>query len=154
MPANEGITANFLENWRGPFAAPHRYRSVYDLLRTRPELFRGESVVGLNPEEGPILVLEADDEDELGDAALQLRSKYPIDPWGNPYLFFGPGRMGNVGGRIAITNETNFNTAVVYSMGPNGLPGDQATGLTDSALYFRETGVLGREGTDDLVREF
>ncbi len=44
-----------------------------------------------------------------------LDNRYPIDPWGNPYLFFPP------------STESAYNYAAIYSMGPDGLPGDEAT---------------------------
>ena len=86
-------------------------------------------------------------------------NNYPIDPWGNPYIFFGPGRINTAtGGSRAITpaNETNFGNAVVYSMGPDGEPGSLPGGVAESNpdLYFRESAVLGDVNSDDLYRVF
>ena len=39
-------------------------------------------------------------------------NRIPVDPWGNPYLFF------------PATGETTFNYNSIVSLGPNGLPGD------------------------------
>jgi type II secretory pathway pseudopilin PulG len=153
---NAGLRNNFLENFSGPYGAIHRSKTVFELLQTHNDLFHGDVGPSAAPSPpsagGPILVVPEDDSDHLGDAALQRR-KYPLDPWGNPYLFFGPGRFGELGGGTANNTiaETDFNSAIVYSMGPNGAPGDKTVGIT-SADYFRETGVLGTG--DDLSREF
>lgn len=50
----------------------------------------------------------------LGDAQLydSPDNRIPVDPWGNPYLFF------------PASGETTFNYSSIVSMGPNGLPGD------------------------------
>ncbi|MCX7718350.1 MAG: type II secretion system protein GspG [Candidatus Sumerlaeaceae bacterium] len=40
-----------------------------------------------------------------------LENRIPVDPWGNPYLFF------------PATGETGFASSVIYSLGPDGLPG-------------------------------
>jgi hypothetical protein len=55
------------------------------------------------------------------------RNRMPIDPWGNPYLFFPP------------TNETSYNYSSIFSLGPDGLPGN-------SQPYTREN--LVREGAN------
>jgi type II secretory pathway pseudopilin PulG len=79
---------------------------------------------------------------------------HPIDPWGSAYLFFGPGRMGIAAGSTEVNpplnNESNFGTAVAYSLGPDGRPGNIAT--TNPLAFFRETGILGTE--DDITRIF
>jgi hypothetical protein len=51
----------------------------------------------------------------------------------------------------AVLTETDFGTAAVYSLGPNGVPG-AFFGAPSSILYFREIGLLGT--ADDQVREF
>jgi hypothetical protein len=45
------------------------------------------------------------------------RAPYPIDPWGNPYLFFGSGRMGQVGGPNAVLNNDCMNIIFFKSIG-------------------------------------
>ncbi len=75
-------------------------------------------------------------------------NRIPIDPWGNPYLFF------------PATGETPFNNNVIYSLGPNGTPGDgdQATvpdfwvRRVPSGVDPSEEDTLG-EG-DDIMRQF
>ena len=65
--------------------------------------------------------------------------------------------IGVNGGEIAIpnVNESNFSIAQVYSMCPDGVPGDaDLVGFDpqDPANYFREIGALGTG--DDLLRRF
>jgi type II secretory pathway pseudopilin PulG len=65
-------------------------------------------------------------------------NRIPVDPWGNPYLFF------------PATGETSYSNSVIYSMGPNGVPGDGSLG--GPGAYIRPpSGVLlpGNLGADD-----
>ena len=152
MPPTTATFNAFHTNWKGPYLIPQRQRTLFEVVQAMPHMFRGDQVGGLNPQSGPVLILEEDDYDELGQAALQ-RIKYPIDPWGNPYLFFGTGRIGEFGYTIPANvraNETDFTTAVIYSFGPNGVPGNVP--IPQSAHFYRETGTLGTG--DDLAREF
>jgi general secretion pathway protein G len=55
------------------------------------------------------------------------KNRIPIDPWGNPYLFFPP------------LNESSYNYCSIISLGPDGLPGA-------GQPYTREN--LVREGAD------
>ena len=72
-----------------------------------------------------------------------------MDPWGQPYLFFGIGRLDLPG----FSNESTFNSSVVYSTGPNGVPGNQSS-QNFPGDYRRESGVLGDPLTDDLEYRF
>ncbi len=128
-------------NWSGPYLALHRVRTVAELVVERPYLFRSEDVS--NVEKGPILVTQDD---------LLRGKRMPLDPWGAPYLFFGDGTVGDEGGQIAISTETNFGFPIVFSLGPNGAPGNAVGSEADPKLYFRESAVLGTG--DDLYRTF
>jgi prepilin-type N-terminal cleavage/methylation domain-containing protein len=70
---------------------------------------------------------------------------YPIDPWGTPYMLFGP------------EGETIYNFRAVYSLGPDGLPAGQVEraifgGGLPAGAYRRQGGLLGRG--DDLEFRF
>ncbi len=139
-------------SWDGPYYAIHRGQAVSEILTTRPYLFRGDSPGGLpTPDGGPILVLQ-EDEDFLDDDGNGLdRAVHPIDPWGSPYIFFGAGMIGDFGNPETDNTETNYSTAVVYTVGPDGIPG--FSDPTDPQSYFRDfpDGI----GTgDDLRRTF
>ncbi len=82
-------------------------------------------------------------------------NRYPVDPWGNPYMFFAP--TGN-SADPAVTDE--FPTSAIYCLGPNGLAGDGSRPV-DANAYTREGaaasaptdfGVIGKD--DDLMVEF
>jgi type II secretory pathway pseudopilin PulG len=132
------------DRWIGPYDSVSRYVYLFqintayavptgysNLQRSdKPWLFR-------NRDGGPILDLAAD----------SSLDKIPTDPWGNPYLFFGPGQLGESPG-----SETDFSNAIIYSMGPNGVPGDITTGITNASNYTREAGYLGKG--DDLSLAF
>ena len=93
--------------WEGPYIAIQTYSST--LLGNADPIFHGGTwnaafFTQNYLDKYPILVFAADtDEDKL-----------PSDPWGGPYIFYAPG----------TETSYNFSNAVVYSMGPDGLPGD------------------------------
>lgn len=131
------------KRWTGPYASLPRSAYLGELnpnfvlppqyqanarYNYRPELFRSNN--------GPIL-------DLIGrDSPLD---KIPVDPWGNPYIFFAPGKIG-----ISPATETDYSNAVIYSLGPNGVPGNVQT--TNPYYYLREAGYLGLG--DDLYISF
>lgn len=141
-PTEQDVLASE-ERWIGPYDSVSRFVYLFQihdgysvptgyetLLRNpKPWLFRTNG--------GPILDLSADDE----------LDKLPTDPWGNTYLFFGPGLLG-----IRPASETSYGDAVLYSLGPNGVPGDNTAGATNSYNYTREAGYLGT--VDDLSLHF
>lgn len=133
----ERVTLAQPERWQGPYYSVQSYTNLANLILARPELVR------LYPNDGgPILYFQdANIQDDLND------DKLPIDPWGNPYIFFGPGQL-----RVDPANETDYGNAVVYSLGPDGLPGDGTADPLDPQNYKRERGILG--SGDDLKLEF
>lgn len=82
------------------------------------------------------------------------QNRIPVDPWGNPYLFFAP--TGNAADPSASNGA--YPNAVIYSMGPNGLPGDgTAAGPAPYTHAYsiqnpNDDGALGKD--DDLMVEF
>lgn len=122
-----------LSNWQGPYVAfprggadggAEKMIPLTSVATQFPEV-TNEATSG---NQGPILV------PATGDYEFDL---YPLDPWGTPYLLFGPA-------------ETLYNSRVIYSLGPNGLPGDGS--IFTPAAYNRRSGILGLG--DDLIYEF
>ena len=137
-----GFQTRMLSSWSGPYLSSHNTLTPALLLNDLPYLFRSDTVSGALG--GPILLTNKED--------LNIE-QCPVDPWGLPYVFFGPTPVRDLGGAIAFTGtESNFGTPVVYSMGPNNVAGNDFINGTDPANYFRETGVLGTG--DDLTRSF
>jgi type II secretory pathway pseudopilin PulG len=148
-PISEQQRSSLAVNWKGPYTSLSKYSTYATLTGSppigKPYLFQSASGTGgaimdlksrsVALDNGPLVV-----SDDAAD------DKIPIDPWGNPYLFFGTGR------RMELTSaeESDYDTAVIYSLGPDGQAGN-GQGY-DPYLYVRETGVLGQG--DDLVREF
>src|SRR5690606_5350089 len=66
---------------------------------------RGRSTDPRNSGSGPISVFSTGI-----DASSLSNDRYPIDPWGSPYLLYGP-------------DETIYNVRAIYSVGPDGIPG-------------------------------
>lgn len=59
---------------------------------------------------------------------------YPLDPWGSPYVFFGRGPINST--------ESEFNTNLIVSFGPDGVVGTTGNGILngDAPLYRRYDG--------------
>lgn len=130
--------------WRGPYIAFQNF--------IRYEDFRSAAI---NPaysdmsatSNGPGAAIQ-DDPNRDHD-----NNRIPVDPWGNPYLFFPP--TGNSADPSA--SQEAYSSSAIYSMGPNGVPGDGSAG---PAAYDRvysiqnpgDDGALGKD--DDLMVEF
>ncbi len=64
------------------------------------------------------------------------RNRIPIDPWGNPYLYFPP------------TGETRYNYNSIFSLGPDGLPGN---GLPFTRENLLREGANINDPNDDYL---
>ena len=124
-------------NWKGPYVAMRKTISLEDIRVRFPEM---TSSTGQGTGQGPIFIppLGAVGANSANPWTAQsiAADRYPVDPWGRPYLLFGP--------------ETAFNVRAVYSLGPNGVPGPPTanpTRPTQASDYDRVTGILG-DGDD------
>jgi type II secretory pathway pseudopilin PulG len=142
--------ASLMATWKGPYTSLPKYTTYETLTSTppagKPYLFQSASGEG-----GAIMDLISrstalDGEPKVVSSDPPL-DKFPIDPWGNPYLFFGTGRRNE----LSSAQESDYGTAIIYSLGPDGQAGN-GRGY-DPRFYVRETGFLG-EDPDDLVFEF
>jgi len=141
--------------WKGPYVSigKIKYMEAVDALNAVPEFFwsypqRGGPIMDLTPGAG-----------WLGPSGWQdsAEDKVLIDPWGTPYLFFGPGQLLEEGGSY-VSMETDFGHGVIYSLGSDGMPGDSIpyqgnpplANPTNSPALLREAGVLG-DGDDFFV---
>lgn len=140
------------------------------------------SVTSVTPGNGPIFLSVLDDvpwapvsssATPVTDGAFRT-TKYPVDPWGNPYLFFGDGLYGDYQQSESRTidlpadQQINYTSCAVYSLGPDGVPGDLkywriANQTPQGRDYFRESpradgSTIDRGAAlgagDDLKREF
>lgn len=101
--------ATLLESWRGPYAAVKTYAWREELDGTGPGAFLDPTV-----QYGPVFFDPNPNIDDFDE-------RYPLDPWGTPYILFGP--------------ETNYNVRAVYSLGPDRVPGSPA-GPTQTGDYI------------------
>lgn len=160
---NLAETNYLVNNWHGPFiAAFHNQLPLAQLAAARPEMcntvngadaFPGAVTFG----GGPIFLFRGDAYDWLhpnGDALADISNgpTWPIDPWGNPYVFFGSGAYGqDAADRIAIqTSQQTYSSCAIYCLGPDGQPGLGTGNLPRN--FFRENVTIGTG--DDLKREF
>lgn len=124
-----------IPNWSGPYVAYRNTIPLSDLVARFDAATDGRSntTESRAPGTGPIAVFDG------GIDALSLNNdRYPIDPWGHPYLLFGP-------------EETIYNIRAIYSVGPDGVPGPiPGTPGGAAADYDRRNGVLGVLGSDDI----
>ncbi|GEM_PF-494461 len=150
--------------WKGPYLAFNKALPIQQLLTNSPYFFWGSDGTG-----GPIYL--------QGDKDNFDKDRYPVDPWGSPYIFFGPGKFNQTylqslfptSGVTAPTmwpvlpgTETDFNfgNSVIYSMGPDGTPGkagtlapgqlQRPTGNEPAAQLQRRLGAK----PDDLMVQF
>jgi Tfp pilus assembly protein PilE len=176
-----------VRDWKGSQLAVHRSASITTLINQAPWLFSNgtEAPSSASTSGGPILVLGANAADDIAiltaaklggpaNAAGPIIS-YPVDPWGNPYIFFGSGKVRDPQVSQALrglqpadadlkhnasateTGQIDYGTAAVYCLGPDGLPGTLTGAAAQTSInYYRELGYLGYAGpnSDDLSREF
>lgn len=136
--------------WKGPYTSLPKYKT-YQEMSIRTYLFQSAGGTG-----GAIMDLTSRSAAVGGGTPVVStdapEDKMPIDPWGNPYLFFGTGRRNE----LAPAEESDYGTAIIYSLGPDGQAGNERG--YDPYLYVRETGVLGEGAGEtppkDLVFEF
>lgn len=156
--------ARFKDKWEGPYTSFHKYGVINDLYLSFPKMFSVFQVQstggGLLQASGPIVVHVSG---ALTNTATppepptqdERRDLYPLDPWGNPYIFFPTGYLVIPG----VMTESTYSPAL-YSLGPDGLPGSpSAGGPTDPAgkdyFPYRADKTGGFLGTgDDITWKF
>lgn len=139
--------------WDGPRTNFHKFSTLQDLYSAYPGAFTQitpPGQIGLNVE-GPIHVfvtrpLGAGNPSEPFPTQDERHDLYPLDPWGNPYLFFAPGIVSLPGG----TQESIY-SPIIYSMGPNGVPGN--AGIPQFIDYYPGAGRPLGTG-DDITWKF
>lgn len=158
-------THPLVAKWTGPYTrfSNTKFQTLESLVSARPTMFRSVDI-GIDPaadlafggstagvahgEGGPILIVRNTTNDLQDDAADNETTA--IDPWGAPYVFFGAERVATNLPVGISGNESNFGIAAVFSLGPDGLPGDG--GADNETLYYREQGLIGTG--DDIARTF
>ena len=142
ISAQERQSLSSPDRWQGPYiafakGAKQNYETYSYFNTWKPFLFKSSG--------GPIF-----------DGSFNLIARQPVDdkipkdPWGNPYLFFGPGKLGKPTEGWGPASQSNYGHAVIYCLGPNGFPGNNEVGASNASSYFREAGFLG-EGDDMSV---
>lgn len=149
-----------VSGWKGPYLSFKRFAYVVDnggpiqpalddrfWLTTGNVIFVGQAGIPAFTGFGGAGIV-----DEPAPTTEEEADRYPIDPWGNPYLFFGKGRFDPSTPALPDPDDDNyeFPSARLYSMGPNGVPGNVATAF--NAADYRRNGELGNG--DDLDYRF
>ena len=150
------------KKWNGPYMAFKKFayldQMVDPLKGFDQNMFRYQTKIQGNPSGGGAILILDDNYDIPTNA---YADRYPLDPWGNPYIFFGIGALDPNSADSQGTGVAHyyFNCAI-FSMGPNGQPGD-GQGTIDAQSYWRysigaypvgRTSCLGLG--DDLMYEF
>lgn len=138
-------------NWEGPYAAAKNFVTIGQ-LQSVPFLsnyiYQGLGspgfiyVAGVSGPAYPGVPEDASD-------------RYPVDPWGQPYIFYGQGRF-----PAFESTESVFNTSVLYSLGPDGIPGTDTVPFQRADSYrrpilsgpFQNSSTLGQG--DDIEYRF
>lgn len=119
--------------FKGPYATFTKVEDYKTLRDTNPVLFRstnGNQYAAIrdipqgSPMAGDPAIYDAED------------NRIPVDPWGNPYLFFPAVNNPDLNNPDP-GNEANFNYNSIFSLGPDGLPGD-GTGPNGYQNFLRE----------------
>lgn len=146
--------------WKGPYTSFRRFTYLTQDAtvdnRISPLFISNDSL-----SQGPILVTDFTgfggtlEDTYTSGVPGRDADRYPTDPWGNPYFFYGRGQR-DLDSPVTLTNPPSpgdnfpYATSVLYSMGPDGLPGDGAA-LTAVNMQ-REGGFIGTG--DDLEFRF
>jgi type II secretory pathway pseudopilin PulG len=137
--------------WKGPYISISRFKflELQPAITGVPEFFwsfvgpRGPSGGG---DGGPIMDIQprAPWAQSFGGSPVNDLpiDKVLIDPWGTPYLFFGTGKLMEEGGVYAQW-ETAFGNAAIYSLGPDGMPGNAVPYQGNAWTLLRESGIIG-----------
>ncbi|MCC6546321.1 prepilin-type N-terminal cleavage/methylation domain-containing protein [Candidatus Sumerlaeota bacterium] len=119
-------------NWKGPYVAMKNTMSLQEVLTG--------FIQTTDRRQGPIAIFDTTSAvppaDQIDGDLANNTDRYPKDPWGSPYILFGP-------------EETVYNSRAVYSMGPNQLPGLLPNPAPPDSDYDRRNGVLGAPNSDD-----
>ena len=135
--------------WQGPYIAMQNMASVHlgtALTNWSPQL---QSVFFFNTtpiqNKHPILILgHGSGVNAYDSSADSVNDKIPVDPWGGPYIFYAP----------ASETDYNFGNGVVYSMGPDGLPGDGGNLIIDNLDRDNKTASSHLGNGDDIQYVF
>ena len=146
--------AQLAKRWNGPYLSIRKFLYLDQLYQDYQMLgiFRDSGQAG-----GPILLIQSGAlQDNITVGSMPPPAdKYPLDPWGNPYLFFGKGPM-VPGGPMPYGYD--FKTAAIISLGPNGLPGDGVNVNQQSYLRYPigqgPGGIAILGDGDDIIMEF
>lgn len=155
---NDAERQTFSNNWKGPYAAIQRYLQFQanasdDTAAINPAYFASNN--------GPITVYEPfiafnGTGPGVGSYADYENDRFPVDYYGSPYLFFPPSANRPPAGILGTNTESEWGVSVLYSLGPDALPGDgNAIATTNDATtnnLFPEAGILG--SGDDLRYTF
>lgn len=113
-------------NWKGPYVAMKNTMSLQDVLNG--------FIQTTDRRQGPIAIFDPTSgvpvADQIDGNLATNTDRYPKDPWGSPYILFGP-------------EETIYNSRELYSMGPNQLPGLTTNPAPPDSDFDRRSGVLG-----------
>lgn len=172
-PMTDVELVRIAKTWAGPYYRIQRGITIQQLVENLPHLWRGTipsgSGITVTLGRGPLILGADDDEDwEYPDGGALRSRKYPTDPWGNPYIFFGSGIIDQGANPQLPSSGSNnlpvpyaFSGCVVYSLGPDGIAGNSTLNgsSVDPRDYFRESAFTDPKdarlgGGDDLVREF
>jgi len=140
--------------WQGPYASIRRYSSPVELEALQANTWFRGGPAGSSASDGangPI--------NQRFDSSVSSNfsnDHVPLDPWGQPYLFYGPDYYhlpNGLGGLVGT--ETRFRNSLFVSLGPNGLPGDGSFGLSPATLARENLeGLMQSANSDDIFRFF
>ncbi|MCX7001536.1 MAG: hypothetical protein NT106_14775 [Candidatus Sumerlaeota bacterium] len=136
--------------WEGPYIAMQNMASVLlgtALSNWSPQLQGAFFGITSNQHKHPILILGSVSGVNAYDGSADSNNdKIPVDPWGGPYIFYAPAS------ETEYNTDYNFRNGVIYSMGPDGVPGDGSVVDFTSNNLDRDSTVSSHLGNGDDIK--
>jgi len=142
-----------IPDWNGPYVSFKNFEPVISLLGVYGyDSTQAGFILAFDDIFSPAYTSPFSGASQPETPATLQEDRYPVDPWGSPYIFYGPDIFPATGNTV---NESVFNYSVIYSLGPDGLPHTAGTLANKTAFnrFAMESGI-GAPGSDDLDIRF
>ncbi|MEQ8821733.1 MAG: hypothetical protein RLY93_15965 [Sumerlaeia bacterium] len=132
--------------WKGPYISYNKSTTMGEIRSLQPWLVveNGGPLYYEDPISPPA--------GSTNNAADALADRFPLDPFGNPYIFFSTGIYPHPSAFASSIYNSPYNQ--VWSLGPDGLPGDAPTFGSAGDYYPTPIGRLSETVGDDIRYRF
>ncbi len=138
-----------VDDWEGPYVefeetAPEKWMYLQELFELAPYYFFTQPAHETDGNTTGGIYIDPQTAQNFAEAMV------PLDPWGNPYFFFGP----------ESGDETTYHSSIIWSLGPDGIVGDKDNPIEvmeNPDSYRRnpeEGGQFGQGDSLDISHQF